>query len=93
MGLLFERISEVYWRRGEGVSVVHPIKNASDPALPSSSLLSKGDPENPGDVPNLTGQIFIDTHRPVFEGTYSSVYQGTYRNDKVNCLFPCYRTF
>jgi hypothetical protein len=97
IGLLFERISEAYLRRGEAISVVHPTalleKNLSDPTLPYSSPLSKGEPEISGDVPDLTLQISIDTYRPAFEGTFSSIYRGTYRNSKVSCLFLRYRTF
>jgi hypothetical protein len=35
------------------------------------------------DVRNLTGQIVIDTYRPVFEGNYSSVYRGVYGDQEV----------
>jgi hypothetical protein len=56
------------------------------------SPLTKRKPEDSGDLPNLTGQVSIDTYQPVFEGTYSSVYRGMYGDHRVSHLFLCYRT-
>lgn len=54
------------------------------PDMPAHSFpLTERKPEDLGEVPNLTGQVSIDTYRPVFEGTYSSVYRGMYGDHRV----------